>query len=204
MSGGHGQHNFNIVAHGTKVTLSGTEGTATANRAVILDANSAIDAVNTATLSIGTSGSETAITATGAELNILDGVTATAAELNTLDGVWDSITLTSETGASGSVAVQVVFKDAAGTTMTAPVAGTFYISEVATGLTRDPADTGIAVLTNGVIQTTDAAVENGWNYVTTAAGLLGFTITAVTDSYWAVFTKPNGLMEIVGPLIVDA
>lgn len=117
---------------------------------------------------------------------------------------WASIALTTEVGASGSVAVQVVFKDTAGVTMTVPVCGTFYISEVATGLTRDPADTGLAALTNGVIQNTDAAVHNGWNFVTTAAGLLGFTITAAADSYWAVFQKPDGTLEIVGPLIVDA
>ena len=34
----------------------------------------------------------TAVTATGAELNILDGVTSTTAELNTLDGYTGSVT----------------------------------------------------------------------------------------------------------------
>ena len=64
-----------------------TPGTATASKAVVLDANSHIDAVKTAALSIGSSGSETLVTSTATELNLLDGVTATTAELNLLDGV---------------------------------------------------------------------------------------------------------------------
>ncbi len=59
-----------------------TAGTAAASKAVVLDANKALDAIRTASLNLGASGSETAVTATAAELNILDGVTATAAELN--------------------------------------------------------------------------------------------------------------------------
>jgi hypothetical protein len=55
----------------------------------------------------------------------------------------------------------------------------------------DPANTGIAVLTNGGLFELDAA-HKGWKFVTTAAGLLGFTITAAADSYWACFEKPNG------------
>jgi hypothetical protein len=67
--------------------LDVTPGTATATKAVVLNANSHIDAVKTAALSIGASGSETLVTATAAELNILDGVTADTADLNLLDGV---------------------------------------------------------------------------------------------------------------------
>jgi hypothetical protein len=62
-----------------------TAGTAAASKAVVLDANAAVDAVKTQALHIGASGSETEVTATGAELNILDGVTATYTELNTVD-----------------------------------------------------------------------------------------------------------------------
>jgi hypothetical protein len=49
-----------------------TAGTAAASKAVVLDANAAVNAVKTAALHIGTSGSETAVTATGAELNYND------------------------------------------------------------------------------------------------------------------------------------
>ena len=69
-----------------------TAGTAAASKAVVLDANAAVNAVKTAALHIGTSGSETQVTATGAELNYNDittlgtveaskAVTATAAGL---------------------------------------------------------------------------------------------------------------------------
>jgi len=49
-----------------------TAGTASASKAVVLDSNAAVNAVKTAALHIGASGSETAVTATGAELNYND------------------------------------------------------------------------------------------------------------------------------------
>jgi hypothetical protein len=67
--------------------LDVTPGTATASKAVVLNANSHIDAVKTAALSLGATGSETLVTSDAAELNILDGVTSTTAEINKLDGV---------------------------------------------------------------------------------------------------------------------
>ena len=55
-------------------------GTASASKAVVLDANAAVNAVKTAALHIGTSGSETAVTSTGAELNYVDVTTLGTAE----------------------------------------------------------------------------------------------------------------------------
>ena len=63
-----------------------TPGTATASKAVVLNASSHIDTIKTTALHIGASGSATQVTSTAAELNILDGVTADATELNKLDG----------------------------------------------------------------------------------------------------------------------
>ena len=63
-----------------------TAGTAAASKAVILDSSKDITGLNEVgmtTLSIG----GTSITATAAELNIMDGVTATASEINIMDGV---------------------------------------------------------------------------------------------------------------------
>ena len=63
-----------------------TAGQATANKAVILNSESAITGLGTVgvnALSLG----GTTITATAAELNIMDGVTATTSELNIMDGV---------------------------------------------------------------------------------------------------------------------
>ena len=53
-----------------------TAGTATASKAVVLDSNSATSAVKTAALHIGSSGSETQVTTTAAQLNYLSSLTA--------------------------------------------------------------------------------------------------------------------------------
>ena len=63
-----------------------TAGTAAASKAVVLDSSTNITGLNSVgmtTLSLG----GTAVTATAAEINIMDGVTATATEINLLDGV---------------------------------------------------------------------------------------------------------------------
>jgi len=57
-------------------------GTASASKAVVLDSNSAVNAVKTAALHIGASGSETAVTATGAELNYVDIAAAGTVEIS--------------------------------------------------------------------------------------------------------------------------
>ena len=67
-----------------------TAGTAAASKAVVLDSSkdiTGLNEVNMTTLSIG----GTAVTATAAEINIMDGVTATTAEINHLDGVTGNI-----------------------------------------------------------------------------------------------------------------
>jgi len=67
---------FNAVSALTatqEALIGATAGTAAASKAVILDANKHIDVVETASLKLGASGSTTAVTATAAELNQLDG-----------------------------------------------------------------------------------------------------------------------------------
>jgi hypothetical protein len=122
-------------------------------------------------------------------------ITSTYTELNLTDNMWASVTTTA-VPAVGTCAVQFVFKDAAGTTMATPVAGTFYVSEVSTGLEVDTADTGVAVLTNGAVTIMDTGIASYYKFVTTAAGLLGITITANEDSYYIVFEHPTGKMVI--------
>ena len=106
---------------------------------------------------------------------------------------FNSVTTTA-TPASGSCAVQFVFKDVNGAALTAPVAGLLYLSEVATGLTSDLADTTLAKLTNGALTNLGSAGPS--LFTTTAAGLLGLTITAAADDYWVVFVKPDGTLLI--------
>ena len=67
-------------------------GTTTASSGLIVDANKSTSELRTAALYLGTSGSDTLVTSTAAELNILDGVTSTAAELKILDGVTSTAT----------------------------------------------------------------------------------------------------------------
>jgi hypothetical protein len=64
-----------------KFLAGATAGIAQAGKAVVLGTGKVIDEINITLLKIG----GTAVTATAAEMNILDGVTATAAELNEAD-----------------------------------------------------------------------------------------------------------------------
>jgi len=61
-------------------------GTTTASSALIVNAAKSTSELRTPALYLGASGSDTLITSTGTELNILDGVTSTTAELNLVDG----------------------------------------------------------------------------------------------------------------------
>ena len=62
-------------------------GTTTASSVLIVDTNKSVSEVRTPALYLGTSGNDTLVTATAAELNTLDGITATATELNFTDGI---------------------------------------------------------------------------------------------------------------------
>lgn len=97
--------------------------------------------------------------------------------------------------------MQFVFKDAAGIAMTTPTAGLMYFSSTADGLTRATV-TSLAVLTNGSIEAVVATKI--YHYVTTAAGLLGVTITTGAGSYYPVFVMPNGSLEIGTVCTVNA
>ena len=109
---------------------------------------------------------------------------------------------TTATPASGSCGVQFVFKDENGMPLTSPISGLCYLSEVATGLTQDLADTSLAVLTNGALTNVGGAGPS--LFTTTATGLLGMTITAAADDYYVVFVQPNGELLISDVCTVNA
>jgi hypothetical protein len=104
--------------------------------------------------------------------------------------------------ASGSCAVQMVLKNSDGSALAGPVSGLLYLSEVATGLTQDLADTTLAVLTNGALTNIGGAGPS--LFTTDADGLLGVTITAAADSYWLVLVQPNGKLLISDECVVNA
>lgn len=114
---------------------------------------------------------------------------------------FNSVTTTA-VPASGSCAVQFVFKDASGNVVTSPVFGLLYLSEVATGLTHDLADTTLAVLTNGALTNVGGAGPS--LFTTTTTGLLGLTITAAADDYYVIFVKPDGSLLISTVCTVSA
>ena len=104
-----------------------------------------------------------------------------------------SITTTA-TPASGSCAVQFVFKDVFGNAVTAPVSGMLYLSTSSAGLSHNLATTSLVKLTNGALTNLGSAGPS--LFTTTAAGLLGLTITAAAASYYVVFVKPDGSLLI--------
>lgn len=101
-------------------TLAGvTAGTAAASSAVVLDANLALDVVRTATLRLGASGAEVAVSATAAELNYLDIAvpgTGAASKAVVLDADDDY------TWPAAGILTFGVLKDPAGTTLGATAA----------------------------------------------------------------------------------
>lgn len=109
---------------------------------------------------------------------------------------------TTATPAVGSCAVQFVFKNADGSALSEPISGLCYLSEVSTGLTHDLADTSLAVLTNGALTNVGGAGPS--LFTTTAAGLLGMTITAAADDYYVVFVQPNGELLVSSVCTVNA
>jgi hypothetical protein len=123
-------------------------------------------------------------------------ITATYTELNLTDNIWASVTTTFVDGADGTGTAQFVFLDAAGTTMATPVAGHGYISEIATGITVDLLDDALTVDTNGVLTLSESTVYSNFNFVTSAAGLLGIDLQGDPDSYWVVFVHPTGKLVI--------
>lgn len=102
---------------------------------------------------------------------------------------------TTATPATGTCGVQFVFKDPnTGSAVTYPVAGIGYIATAADGLTTK-AVTSLAALTNGRLLNMPT-VTSMFQYTTTAAGLLGMTITASASANYVVFVLPSGKLLV--------
>ena len=114
-------------------------------------------------------------------------VTASAAELNTTTGELASATMAT-TPATGSCAVQLTLKDAQAVTLAHAVSGLLYAS-TSTGLAIAAATT-IATLVNGAIL--ELVVGKVDLFISSTAGLLGFTLTAGTGDYYVTLVLPNG------------
>jgi hypothetical protein len=140
---------------------------------------------------------------TSTELGILNGATVTTNELNLLDGGWASFS-TATTPASGSCAIQLVFKDAAGVAMANACVGTVYTATSAAGTTLATI-TSLAALTNGVVTIMDTGAAKYYKYITDATGKLGFTLTAAAASYYLIFEHPTkGIVVPSSVCVVNA
>lgn len=132
---------------------------------------------------VGVSG----VTSSNTELNKLTGATAVTAEFNTLTGLPATVTTTA-TPATGTCGVQFVFKDSAGAAITHAIAGHAYFS-TSNGLAFANV-TSAVVLVNGGWH--DGVAGYTGSFISTAAGLLGVTLTAGTGTYYLSFQLPNG------------
>lgn len=106
---------------------------------------------------------------------------------------------TSATPASGSNGVQFVFKNRHGVAIASKRAMTMWISDVNGAPVA--AGTSVAALTNGSVDT--LVTGKIANVITSAAGLLGVTLTAEAATYYLSFGLPNGRILTSSALVVN-
>ena len=177
-------------------------------RDIYIDGTAYLDAINF---------NGTAITATAAELNIMDGVTSTAAELNKLDGATVTVTeiniLDGDTSASATTvadADRVVFNDAGTMKQVAVTDLAAYFDDEITAMPNlvTTAATTVGALNSGSITSGFGTIDTGSSTITTT-GLItggsldiddvvinGTTIGHTDDT--DLITVASGLLTIAG------
>lgn len=170
-----------------------TAGTVTASKAIVVDANKHIDTLGIANggLKLGVSGSETAVAATGAELNLNDDQVA-------------NVTMAAAAGAANVSEITCTLKDAAGATIASPRPLLFWLSDAATGagLTATTASGAVtAKAANGQdMGALTAKKAFMFQPLATGIGIVSITDTAKTGFYPCV-QLPNGKV-VVGTQLV--
>jgi hypothetical protein len=132
------------------------------------------------------------VTATAAEINILDGVTATAAELNLNDNQVAGATIVVGTEVPNDINVTVQLTNAAGTAMATASVVDFYLADDAAGLDRSTVapDGGIAIGTDGSM--TEYAANLAGALTSEADGDIDITFTESGAATWyLVIVLPN-------------
>jgi hypothetical protein len=120
----------------------------------------------------------------------------TAAQLR---GIPASVTTTTTPG-TGNCAAQFVFRDNQGRVITTPSTMLAYLSN-STGLTHATAITSLVLLTNGAL--TQLVTGQHAIVTTTAAGLLGVTLTGTAATRYLTFVLPNGKLLTSGELVIN-
>ncbi len=140
------------------------------------------------------------ITADAAEINKLDGMTATKAELNVLDDIPGGTVAFAVAGGAQNVAVVTcTVKDAAGVAMTRPVLCYVWLSDSATGegLAAQPDAIAVSAGTQIAVLTANKAVLAQ----TTAAGVLGISVTDAAQTAMKICVQPVGChMPTIGDI----
>ena len=169
-----------------------TAGFATASKAVILDSNAHINTVKTVSLHLGASGSETQVTASATELNLLDGITAIDTDLSTVAGT--HTTLVSALAAKtyiDNTRSGLEVKDSVVAATTANLNGNYnnVSSGVGATLTNNGSQAAFAI--DGISLSADdrvlvkdqtTAAQNGVYKVTTVgSGAANWVLTRTTD-----------------------
>jgi hypothetical protein len=209
-------HNIFSQIDNTQSDRSVNQGVATAYKPLICDGNKHVDVIRTASLRIGASGSETAVTATGAELNklagvtstaaeltILHGVTSTAAELNLLDGQIGAAVITVGAEADNVINVAIQLNDAAGVALARRGFVSAYLSDDANG------DSIVATAPDTVAAGTDGVyipliTGKRFDLVSEADGDIDINITkSGADTYYLVLVLGDKL-TVSGAITFDA
>ena len=143
----------------------------------------------------------TAMTATAAELNKMDGVTATTAELNMLDDTVDDVTIAYvASGTTDGIVVTLTVKDAAGATIAAIHRLEVFVTDDDVGaVLTSTAASGALTATTGVIFIAHTAKK----HITMTTAATGIGVLLLVDSAntagerFVVFNPVNGKV-IVG------
>ena len=167
-------------------------GTTTATGASTGDLTITAGALSIGSLTLG----GTSVTATAAELNILDGVTATATELNLLDGVTATTTeLNYVDGVTSAIQTQLDAKTSNTGTVTSVATGTGLTGGTITTsgtLALATAGAGAATYSSGI----SAITVDAYGRVTSVTGSAGFT-TNTGDITQVNITAGTGLSGTV-------
>lgn len=144
--------------------------------------------------------SGTAITATAAELNAVDGITATVGELNLTDGATATVAITNAAGASTVSNVTFTVKDAAGATVAAVHHLDIWLSDATTGQGL----TGTSA--SGTVQAksasgTDLQVYSAKKALRVQTLATGVYVLEITDSAKTLF-YPCAIVPLLGRAVV--
>lgn len=148
------------------------------------------------------------VTASTAELNIMDGVTATAAELNALDAMPSSqSTITLGTPVNDTQTVSVQLKDSNGANISGVRVVRFYYANDSIGSDKTSTSPGTGItFTAGEFADESDTASTGFVVVSEADGTIAFTINNDTgvstyDKY-VVMVLPNGSLRVSDQLAV--